>query len=101
MSDKGHWGLVGSAFIFGVLAVLSACGGGGSSTSTLNLGITDAPLAGATKVWIQFTGVELKPVNGDPITETLQSRTWLRSADAAEWSHSDVSQWRSDPGGAI
>jgi len=51
-------------------ALLAACGGGGSSSSgnsTLNLGLTDAPVTGVTKVWIQFTGVEVKPVNADPI----------------------------------
>ena len=50
------------------LAMLAACGGGTSSPgSTLNLGLTDAPISGATKVWINFTGVEVKPVNGDAI----------------------------------
>jgi hypothetical protein len=52
--------------------LLSACGGGGSSASstgnsTLNLALTDAPVTGVTKVWIQFTGVEVKPMNADPI----------------------------------
>lgn len=52
------------------IALLSACGGsnGGSPAgSSINLGLTDAPISGATKVWINFTGVELKPVNGNPI----------------------------------
>lgn len=47
---------------------LAACGGGSTaSTSTLNLGITDAPLDNAMDVVISFTGVEVKPVNGAPI----------------------------------
>lgn len=54
-----------------VAITLSACSGGGggdsSGSSTLNLGLTDAPVTGVTKVWIQFTGVEVKPVNGNPI----------------------------------
>jgi len=37
------------------------------SMSTLNLGLTDAPVSGVTKVWIQFTGVEVKPVGGNAI----------------------------------
>jgi hypothetical protein len=37
------------------------------SMSTLNLGLTDAPVSGVTKVWIQFTGVEVKPASGNPI----------------------------------
>jgi Domain of unknown function (DUF4382) len=54
------------------LAVLAGCGGGGSSpTSTLNLGLTDAPISGATKAWISFAGVEVKPVNGNPIDFTF------------------------------
>ena len=50
--------------------LLGSCGGGGSastSMSTLNLGLTDAPVSGVTKVWIQFTGVEVKPASGNPI----------------------------------
>ena len=52
--------------------LLGSCGGGGSmstsmSMSTLNLGLTDAPVSGVTKVWIQFTGVEVKPVGGNAI----------------------------------
>ena len=48
--------------------LLGSCGGGGSaSTSTLNLGLTDAPVSGVTKVWSQFTGVEVKPAGGKAI----------------------------------
>src|SRR5438309_11023639 len=48
--------------------LLSSCGGGGSaSMSTLNLGLTDAPVSGVTKVWIQFTGVEVKPAGDNAI----------------------------------
>src|SRR5690348_7692313 len=49
---------------------LAGCGGEGAS-STLNLGITDAPLTGATKVWLQFTGVEIKPAGGPAQIFTL------------------------------
>lgn len=51
-------------------ALLAGCGGGGDAmnvgpqSSTLSLSITDGPLSTATKVWVQFTGVEIKPVNG-------------------------------------
>jgi hypothetical protein len=41
------------------------------SMSTLNLGLTDAPVSGVTKVWIQFTGVEVKPAGGNPIDFTF------------------------------
>ncbi len=54
--------------------LLGGCGGSdssSSSTSTLNMGITDSPVDGAQKVWIQFTGVELKPMNGNPVDFTF------------------------------
>lgn len=50
--------------------LLSACGGsnGGPGTGTLNLEITDSPVDEADKVVVVFTGVEIKPVDGDVIT---------------------------------
>jgi len=60
-----------------VSMLLAACGGGsggGSSgtvapaTSTLSLGITDAPVTGATKVWISISGVEIKPAGGNAVS---------------------------------
>jgi len=51
---------------------LSGCGGDGGS-STLNLSITDAPVDEATTVWVQFTGVELKPANGPRQTITFDA----------------------------
>lgn len=55
------------------LGLLAACGGGGddgdkSKTGTLKLGITDAPVDHAYAVNVQFTGVELKPVDGAPFS---------------------------------
>src|SRR5512139_2796698 len=54
------------------IAMLSGCGGGedssGVNTSTLSINITDAPVAPVTKVWVQFTGIEIKPLNGAPQT---------------------------------
>lgn len=52
---------------------LAACGGGGSSgndaaaTGTLNIAITDAAVDSVAEVWVEFTGVELKPASGDMI----------------------------------
>jgi hypothetical protein len=47
---------------------LSGCGGGGQmgASSTLSLKLVDGPVTGATVVWIQFVGVEVKPVDGPP-----------------------------------
>ncbi len=51
----------------GLVATLAACGGGSSgdggsfgTTGELNLAITDAPVDGATSVWVTITGMKLK-----------------------------------------
>jgi hypothetical protein len=54
-------------------ALLAACGGSGgdsdkAKTGTLKIGITDAPVDHALEVNVQFTGVELKPVDGAPFS---------------------------------
>jgi hypothetical protein len=59
-----HRGLAGLGV---ALLALGGCGDEDNSvqpTSTLNLALTDAPLESATKVWVQFTGVEVKPTGG-------------------------------------
>lgn len=47
-----------------VLPLWAGCGGGGGSSSTLNLGITDGTIDSANKAVIQFTGVEVQPSGG-------------------------------------
>lgn len=56
------------------LTGLSACGGGGSdsastdsATGTFSLAVTDAPIDSAAKVVVEFTGVAIKPTEGDAI----------------------------------
>src|SRR5262245_8476566 len=57
-----------------VLAVLAACGGGASGSTTdqpgfghITLRITDSPVASAKRVVVQFTGLEIRPAGGgDP-----------------------------------
>lgn len=51
----------------GLALMLTACGGGGSSTGTLNLSLTDAPIDEAEKVVVNFTGVELQAAEGERI----------------------------------
>lgn len=46
---------------------LSGCGGGGSGTM-MNLAVADAPVDGAEKVVVEFSGVELIPDAGAPVT---------------------------------
>lgn len=57
---------------------LGACGGGGSNlneedTGTLSLAITDAPVDNVEEVWVQFTGVRVKPSNGPEIAFTFDT----------------------------
>lgn len=56
------------AAAIGLGLTLAGCGGDEGGTSTLGLSITDAPLDGVSTVWLQFTGVELKPAGGPPET---------------------------------
>lgn len=44
---------------------LAACGGGGSGTGSVTVGVTDAPVDGASDVVVQFTGVEIQPASGE------------------------------------
>ncbi len=47
---------------------IAGCDGGSDAvsarSSTLSIALTDGPLSSATKVWLQFSGVEVKPVGG-------------------------------------
>jgi hypothetical protein len=58
--------------------LLAACGGSGgggtasvSGSGSLNLGVTDAPVDGASAVVVKFMAVQLKPENGDVVTIAL------------------------------
>jgi hypothetical protein len=55
-----------------VLVGLAACGGSDSS-GTMSLSVADAPVDGAEKVVVVFTGVELIPNSGNPVTITFPS----------------------------
>lgn len=53
-------------------ALLAACGGGnGNDDSQLKLSVTDAPVDGVDSVVVEFTGIEIKPANSDPISIDL------------------------------
>lgn len=60
--------------------MLSACESGdsaspsSSSTGSLNLNITDAPVDMAQNVFVEFSGVELKPAEGESITFDFTER---------------------------
>ena len=59
--------LSGSVALAGVIA---GCGGGDGGSDggngTLSLAIMDAPVFDATQVWVEFTGVSLKPQGNGP-----------------------------------
>lgn len=53
------------------MGLLAGCGGSSSSstvgTGTLSLNITDGPVDSATKVVVEFTGVSIKPTDGEAV----------------------------------
>ncbi len=53
-----------------VLFGLAGCGGSDGSGS-MSLSVADAPVDGANKVVVEFTGVELIPNSGNPVTITF------------------------------
>lgn len=51
-------------------SIISACGGGnsnGDGTGILSISVTDAAVEGVDEVWVEFSGVTLKPPTGEPI----------------------------------
>ena len=69
-----------------MLLTLGACSSGSDNdddTGTLSLNITDAPIGNVTNVFVQFTGVTLKPASGeaieflfdDPNTTEVETKT--------------------------
>lgn len=62
--------VLGSTLIAAGAVALVACGGGSGSSGSgsLTLGITDAAVDSAEQVNVVFTGVTLKPQDGEPIT---------------------------------
>lgn len=60
--------------LLAISLVAAACGGGGSggaqqigATGTLNVAITDAAVDDVAEVWVEFSGVSLKPQSGGQI----------------------------------
>lgn len=68
---NGYVRVVRATIAASAAVLVCACGGEdaamdltSSTSSTLRVDITDAPVTGVTKVWVQFTGIEVKPRNG-------------------------------------
>lgn len=57
--------------------LISACGGGSSdsavATGVVRIAVTDAPVDDVTEVTVEFTGVALKPQDGDEIVITFDT----------------------------
>lgn len=62
-------------------SALAACGGGGSgdgdSTGTVSMNVTDAPTASFNEVVVTFTGITLKPADGEAIEFTFDEAKTL------------------------
>ena len=69
MKFKTDTNLTPTISYLALASLLTACGGGGSgsSTGTLNLGLTDASVDDAKAVVVEFTGVQLQSAGGDRI----------------------------------
>jgi len=68
---RGARRTLGGSFLLGGALALAACGGGGGGSSdlgSLTLGITDAAVDSAQEVNVVFTGITLKPQDGQPIS---------------------------------
>lgn len=63
-----------SVIAAGVALAIAGCGGGSGfnevveddSTGVLSIAITDAPVEDVEQVWVQFSGITLKPQGGEP-----------------------------------
>lgn len=84
-------------------ALILGCGGGGSGSGTgtgrLTIGITDAPVDGATAVVVKFTAIELKPDSGDAMTINLDPAPSIDLLDLAGGSSRDLLSDREVPAG--
>jgi hypothetical protein len=56
------------AFLAAGALALAACGGSENKDGVLTVKITDSPIDNATAVVVVFTGVELKPADGEPFS---------------------------------
>jgi hypothetical protein len=85
-------------------ALIAGCGGGdgggeAASTGRLSIGITDAPVDGATAVVVKFTAIELKPAGGSVINIPLDPAPSLDLLELAGGSSRDLLSDREVPAG--
>ena len=67
--------LVGAGLAALAALALAGCGGGagGAGSAQMTLAVADAPVDGAQSVVVEFTGVQLIPNSGNPVTITFPS----------------------------
>ncbi len=71
--------LISPFFSFGVLMLLASCGGSESQSTNnfsggkgaISISVTDAPIDSSSKVVVEFSGVSIKPENGEAIEFTF------------------------------
>jgi hypothetical protein len=86
-------------------ALILGCGGSGAGASAtadmgrLTLGITDAPVDGATAVVVKFTAIELKPEGGAALTSPLDPAPSIDLLDLAGGGSRDLLSDREVPAG--
>jgi hypothetical protein len=73
------------AVLAALWAIVAGCSssGGGSSTGTLTLGLTDGPVPGADNVVVAFKGIELKPSGGPPMDPIMMNADSCDDFDTA------------------
>ncbi|MBL3557883.1 MULTISPECIES: DUF4382 domain-containing protein [Marinobacter] len=76
-----NYGLIKGLSITALAAAVAACGGSGSSdsdaTGTASFDVTDAPTAQFTEVVVTFTGLSVKPADGEAIEFTFDEAKTL------------------------
>lgn len=76
-----NYALIKGFGITALAAAVTACGGSGSSdsdaTGTASFGVTDAPTAQFTEVVVTFTGLSVKPKDGEAIHFTFDEAKTL------------------------
>ncbi len=68
--------------------LMAGCGGGGdtsmpaeNATGIVNIAITDAAVDKVSEVWVEFTGVTLKPEQGDEVVITFDAHKSINLLD--------------------
>jgi hypothetical protein len=64
-------GSIATAAAMAAFLGFAGCGGGSDGSGSMTLAVADAPVDGANSVVVKFTGVELIPNSGNPVSITF------------------------------